>query len=355
MKRHSMISYSPYLHDVNDYEACIEDIYKTGFLSNCGKFYHMFKDDIIDRIGNENVVLSSSADIALFATALEMISRHGVRVGMNGFTFNSTINTFKLAGAEIQFIDADLDTCNVSFDDLQAVVANGIDVLVLTHVYGNVIDIDKVRTIWSGPIVWDAAQAYGANYKGKPIGSFGDVEIFSFSPTKVLTSGEGGAVCTTDNDLLKDINLRLRYGFDVNYVSKFPGVNGKLSEPNAALGHVNHPYLDSNLMQRNRQYELYRSGISSNGIRWPFIEFDSTHKDISILMDNKTMAIQMLAADEIPFKEYFIPPSRYGYLNIPTLKNIERIHMSVINLPLGPKVTDGDIELVCDVINASKP
>jgi len=284
-----------------------------------------------------------------------MTDRYGTRVGMNGFTFNSTINTFDLAGADIEFIDADLDTCNVSFQDLQRVVDKGIDILVLTHVYGNVIDIDRVRSIWSGPIVWDAAQAYGASYKGTPIGAHGDVEIFSFSPTKVLTSGEGGAVCTTDADVIKDINLRLRYGFDVDYVSYFPGINGKISEPNAALGHVNHPHLDVNLAARKKQYDLYKDGIRSNGIRWPVIDFDSTHKDISLLMDDKTQTIQMLESLDIPFKEYFIPPGRYGYLNIPVLPNIEKIHASVINLPLGPRVTDDDIELVCDIINASKP
>jgi dTDP-4-amino-4,6-dideoxygalactose transaminase len=166
-------------------------------------------------------------------------------------------------------------------------------------------------------LVFDAAHGFGSLYRGKPVGRYGDAEVFSATPTKLLVAGEGGVVTTDDDALAEHIRIGREYGNDGNYGSLFAGLNARMSELHAILGIESLKMLEENAERRNRVVEWFRERLE----RLPGLTFQAvmpgsrcSYKDLSILVNEERFGVtrdqlaQALQAENIDTRKYHYPP-----------------------------------------------
>jgi dTDP-4-amino-4,6-dideoxygalactose transaminase len=228
--------------------------------------------------------------------------------------------------------------------------------------YGNPANVDALASLarkHNLKLIFDAAHAFGSQRRGTPVGQFGDAEVFSLSPTKLLVTGEGGLVATADQNLARAIRLMRNYGDDGSYDPQFLGQNARLSEFNAALGLRSLPLVNSKVERRNQVAEMYVDGLTG----LPGVTFQkvapsdrNTYKDFSIHIDrnlfgcSRDQLAQALLAENIETKKYFYPPlhkqTLYRQFDKGNLSNTNYVADNVLSLPIYETLPDSTITRV---------
>ena len=198
------------------------------------------------------------------------------------------------------------------------------------------------------PVVFDAAHALGAIADGRPVGGFGDAEVFSLTPTKVLVAGEGGLVATRDAGLAKRLRMGRDYGNPGDYNTRFAGLNARMSEFHAAMALESLEMLDETLDRRRKLAALYADLlVEVPGVRIQEIgDADvSTYKDFSVVIEpdfglSRDDLVTALAADGVETRNYFDPPvhqqQSYADFDAVELPATDALAANVVSLPIYP-------------------
>jgi dTDP-4-amino-4,6-dideoxygalactose transaminase len=279
---------------------------------------------------------------------------------LSDFTFNSTINAALWNGLRPVLVDCDRRTLNMDPERLAEALSRDPrpGVILATHVFGNPCDTDALGRLAADHgsyVVYDAAHAYGSLREGRPAGSLGDVSVFSLSPTKLVTSGEGGLIATPHAWLTERVVYLRAYGFQHDYESHYAGINGKMSELHAALGLLCLPTIEDAVLNREKILEQYRSHLGER-VAWQHVrpEDRSTYKDISIGLGQRRSAIETaLGAEGVQTKRYFMPLHRmraYASYAHPDLHASDAAYDSTLCLPCYGDLDQATIGRVCAVI-----
>jgi dTDP-4-amino-4,6-dideoxygalactose transaminase len=338
-------------------------VLQSNMLSNVGIYVRKLEEALEGRLRVDHVVATSSCTLGLILV-LQALGLRGKRAAVPSFTFNATGLACYWTGNEIHYVDVD-DTLTVDVK-LLAALRGKVDFLLPVHLYGNPCDVDALQD-WAAreqaPIVYDAAHALGSALRDKPVGGFGTAEVFSLSPTKLITTGEGGLVATNDAKLADRIRLLRNYGNRPDYTCDVPGLNARMSEINAVVGLEMLGHLDRYVESRNRYVERYKRKLAPV----PGLEFQrirngarSGHKDFSAFvdpdafgMDRDTLA-KALEAERISTKKYFFPamheldafrPKRRASLPV-----TDRASRRVLSLPIHNVMRESDIDRIADRI-----
>jgi dTDP-4-amino-4,6-dideoxygalactose transaminase len=259
-------------------------------------------------------------------------------------------------------VDIDPQTFNINPREVEMAITDRTKAIVATHVFGNPCDLKELRRIADEHglhLVFDAAHAYGALYKGKKIGSFGDMEAFSLSGTKLVTGGEGGLLATTSADLIKRVEFLRNYGFYGDYNSLYVGLNGKMSELNAALACLTIDTIDTAIKRRNQIASFYRRELDGvDCISFQKIDQSSTsaYKDFGVRIRKRRDKIQKgLTTSGIQTKKYFMPahrmPAFMNYCPYP-LPVTEKLYEEILCLPIFNEMDDAQVLIVCERIES---
>ena len=199
--RSSMPSYEEYCEE-------IKDMWDTHWLTNMGPKHKKLQEELVEYLDVENIDLMTNGHMAL-ELSLQALNLSG-EVITTPFTFASTTHAIVRNGLEPVFCDIDPNDFTMDVTKLESLITDRTCAIMPVHVYGNVCNIEEIDRIakkYGLKVIYDAAHTFGETYKGKGIGSYGDVSCFSFHATKVFNSIEGGAVCFGNE--LKDFGLDL--------------------------------------------------------------------------------------------------------------------------------------------------
>ncbi len=213
-------------------------------------------------------------------------------------------------------------------------------------------------------LFFDAAHAFGSRYRGTRVGGFGDAEVFSLSPTKVLIAAEGGIIATNDDLIAERCRIGRDYGNPGDYDCRFVGLNARMSEVHAAIALSSMDDLDERLARREELAVAYRRALDTvPGIGFPRVrsEDSSTFKDLTILVDPDVFELdadrlhEVLAAEGIETKRYYSPPVHRmrAYQtrgSEPVLPITDAASARALTLPLWIGMTVNDVELVATAI-----
>ncbi len=264
-------------------------------------------------------------------------------------------------GALVVPVEPDPETYNLDPGRVEAAITPRTRAIVAVHLYGRPADMDpflEIARTRGIKVVEDAAQAHGARYKGKPVGSLGDAAAWSFYPTKNLGAlGDGGAVTTNDPDLADRVRALRNYGSRMKYVNEIRGVNSRLDELQAAVLRVKLPLLDDWNQRRRRVAARYLDGLRGTALRLPSTApgVDPVWHLFVVKSDARDRLQEHLKENDVQtLIHYPIPPhlqAAYADLGYPVgaFPIAERIHRECLSLPIGPHLTD---DQVADVINA---
>lgn len=333
-------------------------------LSNFGKFAVRFEKTAQDYLGNPRVRSVVNCDVGLVLSIAALAAPPDSECLVQSFTFNSTVNAVLWNRLRPVFVDIDPGTLNADVADLERRVTSKTRAIVMTHVFGSPFDVDRVLEIARRhglKVVVDAAHGYGAEYHERRIGhpSLGNLQVFSFSGTKQVTSAEGGLIAASSEDEVSRIDYLRAYGFQNDYVSRVVGMNGKFSEIHAALACLAAERVEDAIAARQRIAGRYREALADvPGLRFQELLPDtrSSYKDFAILCPSgRDELASHLAQAGIQTKTYFRPlhlmPAYSGYRSAQDdLADTTTVADAVLCLPMFNELTDADVERVSQAI-----
>jgi len=342
----------PSLPPLDAYIDCLEEIWDSKMLSNYGNYANAFEYEIRRASGGIFCQLVSSCDLGLIITLKAFKFTFGSEIIVPSFTFNSTGNAILWNNCIPKFVDISLSDLNLDLDDLSEKISKKTAAILATNTFGNPSDMKPLVEIAHDhdiPLIFDSAHALGARYLGKPIAQYGDAHVFSFGGTKIVTSGEGGAVVTPHKGIAKRIEYLRNSGFLSDYNGKYLGLNAKMSELNAALGWLNIKRLNSNLKTRDACYKRYKKALKSSRYYSQYIypKNTSTHPYYTLVYISPkdcSKAKEVLAKHGIGTKQYYFPLHKMDYFrrfNNNDLENTDYIYPRILNLPIH---TDMDMD-----------
>lgn len=253
------------------------------------------------------------------------------------------------------------NTFNLTSENIQAAITSKTKVILPVHLYGQISPMDEIMAIAKKHnllVLEDCAQSHGAMLNNKKCGTWGHAAAFSFYPGKNLGAlGDGGAVTTNDSQLAETIRALGNYGSHEKYKNVYQGVNSRLDEMQAAMLSVKLKHLDNETKRRRVIAEYYLTHIKNDLISLPSINDVKSHvwHLFVIQTEHRDQFAEYLQASGVQtLIHYPLPPHKqqaYSYLNQLSLPRTELIHKQVVSIPMGPTLSDKEIEKVVKVIN----
>ncbi|MDV3276835.1 MAG: DegT/DnrJ/EryC1/StrS family aminotransferase [Nitrososphaerales archaeon] len=345
-------------------KRAVLSVIESGMLTDAsfegGKMVRELEGKMRRLLGVKHVVATNSGTAALHCSMLALGIKKGDEVVIPSFTFVSTANVVLACGGKPVFVDNKRDY-NIDPSALKRAITRRTKAVMPVHLYGYPADMDEVREIaakHSVAVVEDAAESLGAEYKGRQTGTLSDVGCFSLYATKVVTTGEGGAISTDDDDFADRLRLVRNHGMLHGYDSRYLGFNYRLTEIAASIGSVQMDKLASFLAARrkNAAYLSERLG-NVNGAEFNQTASDRTHVYYLYtlyLRKKRDQVLEKLKEKEIGAAVYFKMPvhrtplyAKGGYARL-RLKNAEDAAKHVLSLPVHPAITDDQLKRVAD-------
>jgi dTDP-4-amino-4,6-dideoxygalactose transaminase len=259
----------PSLPDLEDFIPSLREIWDSKILTNGGPFHEKFEHELCAYLGVKQIALFANATIGL-VTALQALRITG-EVITTPYSFVATAHSLLWNGIKPVFVDIDPHTLNLDPSKIEAAITPQTTAIMPVHVYGHPCDVDGIQAIadtYGLKVIYDAAHAFGVQCHCGSVLQHGDLAVLSFHATKVFTTFEGGAIICPDEKSRQRINYLKNFGFADEVTVVAPGINGKMSEFNAALGLLQLKHIDGALAERKGIDERYRAGLADvAGIR----------------------------------------------------------------------------------------
>ncbi|MCB0532499.1 MAG: DegT/DnrJ/EryC1/StrS family aminotransferase [Lewinellaceae bacterium] len=248
----------PFLPPIEEYNKYLQGIWQRNWLTNNGPLVNQLELELKEYLKLDHLVYVGNGTIAL-QIAFKALGIGG-EVITTPFSYVATVSSLLWEGLHPVFVDIDPHSMNINPKGIEAAITANTSAILATHVYGNPCEVEKIQKIADKhglKVIYDAAHCFGTTYKGKSIFSFGDISTTSFHATKLYHTIEGGAIITSEADLLKKVALMRNFGHTATNDFAEVGINGKNSEFHAAMGLANLKYIDPILQSRKEQWQLY--------------------------------------------------------------------------------------------------
>lgn len=246
-----------------------------------GQECRLFEKEFADYCGARYAVGVASGLDALSLALRALGIAEGDEVILPANTFIATALAVSSVGATVVVVDPDEKTCNMTADACESAITKRTKAIIPVHLYGQAAEIQDITELAHSrgiKVVEDCAQAHGAKYAGKSVGTFGDIGCFSFYPGKNLGAlGDGGAVITDDERLATQIARIANYGSDVKYHHVDKGMNSRLDELQAAFLRIKLRHLDEYIIERQWIANRYLEGINNPFIMLPIVGKNRNH------------------------------------------------------------------------------
>jgi dTDP-4-amino-4,6-dideoxygalactose transaminase len=357
---------------IDEVVACL----KSGWITT-GPRVKQFEDDLKAYLSAPHVLSLTSATAGLHLVLVALQLKPGDEVITTPMTFAATLNTIVLAGGKPVLVDVEPGTYNMDVARIEKAITKRTRAIMPVHFAGLPVDLDPLYDLAKKHnlrVIEDAAHAIGTEYKGKRIGSFGDIQVFSFHPNKNMTTGEGGCVATRDEKLAADVALLRFHGMDREAWNRFgkkgsqhyeiiaPGYKYNMMDIQAALGLHQLKQLDGFIKRRTElalryhkllagwpQWELTTAPAYSHLHAWhlytPLINPEAAGMDRDAFMQgmkerNIGTGLHYRAVHLYPYyrEQFGFKPGDFP--------NAETISDRIVSLPLFPLMTDKDQDRV---------
>ena len=345
-------------------KRAVLDVVSSGMLVNAsyegGTRVREFEGKVRRLVGAKHAVAVNSGTAALHTVLMAMGVKAGDEVVVPSFTFLATANVVLACGAKPVFVDIKADY-NMDPDEFRKAVTRKTKAVIPVHIYGYPAEMDEIREAASAKgvrVIEDAAESLGATYRGTQTGRLSDAGCFSLYATKVVTSGEGGAISTDDDELADKLRLVRNHGQVHGYDSRHLGFNYRLPEMSAALASVQMDRLPEflNARERNARYLNERlAGV--RGARFTQDADDRTHVFYLYtlrLRKNREKVRRALNDAGVGAAVYWHVPvhktplyAKLGYAR-KRLKMTDDAAGHVLSLPVYPGLSQADIQRVGD-------
>ncbi len=348
-----------FLPPIEEYQKYTQKIWESGILTNNGPLVEELEDKLRSHIQNEYLSYVGNGTIAI-QLAIKALKLSGTII-TTPFSYCATTTSILWENLQPIFVDINPEDLNINADLIEAAIKPDTTAILATHVYGNPCDVEKIETIakkYNLKVIYDAAHAFGVEYKGKSLLNYGDMSTCSFHSTKVFHTIEGGSVVCHSAEMHKLIRLYRSFGhIKDDYFTV--GINGKSSEFHAAMGLINLPYLPVIIKGREKIVRLYDAGLNFKKLIKPTEVAANTIPNFAyypVIFPSAEITdriIEVLNQNNIFPRRYFYPSlNKLPYLENPEQCPVsEDITLRVLSLPLYPDLADSVVANIVEIIN----
>jgi len=358
----------PTLPPLEDVVAAYRTVYEAGMITNASLVARL-EDAAAERLQVKHCVAVSSCTSGLMLVMRALDLRGDVIVP--SFTFFATGHAVLWNGLKPVLADCLPGAWTIDPASAGRQITGGTAAILAVHLYGNPCQVEELEKLASRhglKLIFDAAHGFGSSHRGRPVGSFGDAEVFSMSPTKLLVAGEGGLVATNDATLARRLRAGRNYGDLGAYNPELLGMNARMSEFQAALALAGLDLVDRKVERHNRIADAYTrrlAGVPGLGFQSVAAGDRSTYKDYSVHIDaggfgmSRDEAAACLLAENIETKKYFDPPlhrqSLYRDYYDPAREPLAvtgPMAAGILSLPVYESLPEETVEAVADAVAA---
>jgi dTDP-4-amino-4,6-dideoxygalactose transaminase len=348
-----------FLPDKEEYLQYVSEIWDRGYLTNNGPVLQKLEAQLKDYLKVDHLYFCTNGTIVL-QIAMKALEITG-EVITTPFSYCATSNAILWEHCTPIFVDIDPKTFNINADLIEDSITSSTTAILATHVYGNPCDIEAIEKVAKKhnlKVIYDAAHAFGVNYKGRSLLSYGDMSTCSFHATKVFHTIEGGALISNHPELDRKLDMLRAFGHSGDEHYLFAGINGKNSEFHAAMGLVNLPHVPQIIEARKEVFAAYDSLLNWDILYKPVIseDIDYNYAYYPVVFPSEKIMFKVMDALRIEN----VVPRRYFYPSLNTLSFMPRqiacpvsedISVRVLSLPLYVGLPYADIARISGIIN----
>jgi dTDP-4-amino-4,6-dideoxygalactose transaminase len=342
----------------DDERAAVDTVLTSGMLAQGAEVAAFEREFSAELVDGRHTVAVNSGTAGLHLGLLAAGVGPGDEVIVPSFTFAATANSVALAGATPVFADIEPDFFSLDPIAVEAAITDKTVGVMPVHLYGHPASMRALADVCSRHklrLFEDAAQAHGATFENAPVGSFGAFAMFSLYPTKNMTSGEGGMVTTSDDEIARRLRLLRNQGMERQYENEIVGFNARMTNLHAAIGRVQLTKIAAWTHQRQRNAAFFDAHLS--GVITPAVSPDATHVyhqyTIRVAEDRNGMADALRTEFQIGTGVYYpIPNHRLpSFARRQELPATELAAQQVLSLPVHPSLSDEDLERIVLAVN----
>ena len=346
-----------YLPNKEKYQSYVDRIFESGWLTNNGSLLQELESRLAEYLGVKNIILVANGSFAL-QLAYKVLELKG-EVITTPFSFAATTSTLAWEGLNPIFADIDPASFNIDPIEIEKRITPNTSAIVPVHVFGNPCDVEAIEVIANKhnlKVVYDAAHAFGSEYRSQSVLNYGDISTLSFHATKLFHTIEGGAVITDSDELARKIRLMINFGISSPNSIESMGTNAKMNEFEAAMGLC---VLDDILEIRQRRETIWQT-YSKN-----LFESVEMQKWNVLSKNNASYAPILFGSEEellkvdARLKENKILARRYFYPSLDTLEYVGSKHVCensrgiasrILCLPMYPSLDNLDVRKIIEII-----
>lgn len=346
-----------FMPPMEEYEEYLKKIWESRYLTNEGPLLKQLQKQLEEYLGVNYISMMTNGTISL-QMALRALDIEDGEVITTPFSFVATTSCIVWERCKPVFVDIDKDTLCIDVNKIEEAITDKTKAIMVVHVYGYPCDVERIQEIANKhglKVIYDGAHAFGSRYKGKSLLSYGDISTCSFHATKLFHTIEGGACITNNKEIYDKLQSIKNFGsVDGNYDNV--GVNGKITEFNAAMGLANFKYIDKIIEERKEICETYDELLKGKVVRPKVVEnLEYNYIYYPIILKDEEETLKVIDA----LHENEINPRRYFYPSLNTLKYIkdkgncpisEDISKRVLCLPLYNGLSKEDVTKISNIV-----
>ncbi len=351
----------PFLPPKEEYLKYIDGIWDRVWLTNNGPLVNELELELKEFLNLDHLLFVANGTIAL-QMAIKALKLKG-EIITTPFSYVATTSSIVWEGCKPVFVDINENDCNIDVEKIEAAITTETVAILVTHVYGNPVDIDSIQKIADKhrlKVIYDAAHCFGTKYKGRSVLEYGDISTISFHATKLFSTVEGGAVVTKDPALLRELALKRNFGHTGPASFEGVGINAKNSEFHAAMGLASLKYVDKILGRRKEQYQYYLEKLKNSNLSFikinPDSEFNYSYMPVIFKTESDLKKALINLNNQYVFpRRYFSPAlNTLEYVKANECPVAEDISRRVLTLPMYHDLSMDSINMICRIILRSQ-
>jgi dTDP-4-amino-4,6-dideoxygalactose transaminase len=346
---------------IHEYQEQVQRIWDNQWLTNRGALLVELEEKVTHHLAlqQSKMIIMNNGTIPI-QIALKLLAKGG-EVITTPFSYVATTAAIVWENCTPVFVDIHPEYLTIDETKIEAAITDKTTCILATHVFGNPCNIEEIEAIahkHNLKVIYDAAHCFGVTYKGKSIFEYGDISTCSFHATKLFHTGEGGALYTKDTELFHQCFYSHNFGHNGPLAFHGLGINGKISELQAAMGLTVLPYMSQILGSRKKAVDFYNAHLDFSktslmklreNTQWNYSYFPVLFESEESLMEVQ----QKLNQVQVFPRRYFYPSlNTVPYVDGLQMKVSENIASRILCLPLYHEIAQGHQKIICKIINS---
>jgi dTDP-4-amino-4,6-dideoxygalactose transaminase len=350
----------PFVPPFGEFQAYLQGVWEREWFTNNGPLVNELELKLKEKLNVDHLLFLSNGTIAL-QIAIRALELQG-EIITTPFSYVATTSSIVWERCSPVMVDICADTLNIDPAKIEQAITPQTSAILATHVFGNPCDVEAIEIVAKKHglrVIYDAAHAFGTQYKKRSLLSYGDIATCSFHATKLFHTIEGGAVTTSNPEILKNMAMMRNFGHSSLTEFGGVGVNGKNSEVHAAMGLTNLKYVEEILATRKGLCEYYKSALTDLPVSFQKIAPDTDYNNsyFPVIFESETMLLRVMETLNL----HNIYPRRYFYPSLSELPYVhdqrspisEDISRRILCLPLYHTLSREEVDMICRLVKRS--